>query len=275
MISTAIPIAILTAASLASAQTASMPDVKPIPPMAPMVLPVTPAMPIVVKPAVSIAVPITPAVPIPIQVAQASMFAGGQTVTSSGGNTVSTSSEGSTMTTADGKTIVTSKGKKAITISSGGQGKDTLFAGTEKFSQGATESTEINLDPDTMAMMDSHGRNADLAKKVKFMTIRTYEYDKPGMYKMEDVEVFRKRLDDPTWKCSVRVREKNESTDICTRLAADHETREMVILTAEPKELTFIHMSGNMSLEDLGKAAGSIGKTDGAIGKAEDKLKQR
>jgi hypothetical protein len=136
--------------------------------------------------------------------------------------------------------------------------KDDLFAGTEKFAQGASESTEINLDPDTMDMVGSGHKNAELAKKMKFMTIRTYEYDKPGMYKMEDVEAYRKKLEDGTWKCSVRVREKNESTDICSRIGPDHETREMVILTAEPKELTFIHMSGNMSLDDLNKAANGL-----------------
>jgi hypothetical protein len=136
--------------------------------------------------------------------------------------------------------------------------KDDLFAGTEKFAQGASESTEINLDPDTMDMVGSGHRNSELAKKMKFMTIRAYEYDKPGMYKMEDVEAYRKKLEDGTWKCSVRVREKNESTDICSRIGPDHETREMVILTAEPKELTFIHMSGNMSLDDLNKAANGL-----------------
>ena len=250
MISTAIPTAILTIASLASAQPPATPDAVPATPVAPVVVPVTPTVPSVV--------PVKSAVSIPLQIAQASMFAGGQTVTSSNGNTVSTSSDGSTITTADGKTIMTSKNKKAVTISSGAQVKDELFAGTEKFAQGASQATEINLDPDTIGMMDSHGKNAELAKKVKFMTIRTYEYDKPGMYKMEDVEVFRKRLDDPTWKCSVRVREKNESTDICSRLGPDHETNEMVILTAEPKELTFIHMSGNMSLADLNHAATSL-----------------
>jgi hypothetical protein len=145
-----------------------------------------------------------------------------------------------------------------VSISSGAQTKDELFAGTEKFAQGASESTEINLDPDTMDMVGSGHKNAELAKKMKFMTIRTYEYDKPGMYKMEDVEAYRKKLEDGTWKCSVRVREKNESTDICSRIGPDHETREMVILTAEPKELTFIHMSGNMSLDDLSKAANGL-----------------
>jgi hypothetical protein len=218
---------------------------------------ITPVLPIAVLAASFLASPPLPAVTVIVrsssvlmQLTQVSMFADGQTVTSSGGQTVTTSS--------DGKTVTMSSGRKAVSISSGAQTKDELFAGTEKFALGASESTEINLDPDTMAMMDSHHKNAELAKKMKFMTIRTYQYEKPGMYKMEDVEVFRKKLDDGTWKCSVRVREKNESTDICSRIGPDHETREMVILTAEPKELTFIHMSGNMSLDDLNKAANGL-----------------
>lgn len=147
-----------------------------------------------------------------------------------------------------------------VSMSAAPQVKDDLFAGTEKFAQGATESTEINLDPDSMAMMGSHHRDGELAKKMKFMVIHSYTYDKPGMYKMEDVEAYRKKLEDGTWKCSVRVREKNESTDICSRVGADHETREMVIITAEPKELTFIHMCGQMSLDDLNNAANGLQK---------------
>jgi hypothetical protein len=218
---------------------------------------ITPVLPIAVLAASFLASPPLPAVtvivpssPVLMQLTQVSMFADGQTVTSSGGQTVTTSS--------DGKTVTTSSGRKVVSISSGAQTKDELFAGTEKFAQGASESTEINLDPDTMDMVGSGHKNAELAKKMKFMTIRTYQYEKPGMYKMEDVEVFRKKLEDGTWKCSVRVREKDESTDICSRIGPDHETREMVILTAEPKELTFIHMSGNMSLDDLSKAANGL-----------------
>lgn len=246
MISTVIPIAILTAASLASAQTSAMPDMKAV----------------------------TPSSPISTKIAPLSMSSGGQviaisasaqaTTMSNGGNTVTTSS--------DGKTVMRSSGKKAVTISSGKQGKDNLFAGTEKFAQGARESTEINLDPDTMAMMNQHGRNAELAKKMKFISIRTYEYDKPGMYRMEDVEVFRRKLDDSSWKCAIRMREKNESTDICSRLDSDNETREMVILTSEPTQLTFIHMVGQMSLEDLSRAAQGMGKAGDAMGKAAGKF---
>jgi hypothetical protein len=130
--------------------------------------------------------------------------------------------------------------------------KDDLFAGAEKFAQGASEVTELNLDPNTMGMVGhGHGRDADMARKMNFMVIHTYKYDKPGMYNMDDVDVFRKKLTDGSWSCSIHTRTKTESTDICSRTLGDHETNEMVILTAEPRELTFIHMSGKMPLSEL------------------------
>jgi hypothetical protein len=134
------------------------------------------------------------------------------------------------------------------------QVKDDLFAGTEKFAAGATDVTEINLGPKTMGIVGkTDGKDGDLAKKMRTMVIRTYKYDKPGMYKMEDVDVYRKKLEDGSWSCSVHVRNKTGSTEICSRTSPDQGTSEMVILTAEPQELTFIHMSGNMSLNDLQK----------------------
>ena len=151
-------------------------------------------------------------------------------------------------------------GGSLVLVAGGGAGqvKDDLFAGTEKFGQGASQVTEVNLDPKMLKMVHGHG-DSSVAHKMKFMVIHTYTYDKPGMYKMEDVEAYRKKLDDGTWNCSVHVREKNGSTDICSRTPADHEGSEMVILTAEPKELTFIHMSGTMSLEDLSRMGGGMG----------------
>jgi hypothetical protein len=130
--------------------------------------------------------------------------------------------------------------------------KDDLFAGAEKFAQGASDVTELNLDPNTMGMVGhGHGRDADMARKMNFMVIHTYKYDKPGMYSMDDFDAFRKRLTDGSWTCPIHTRTKTESTDICNRTLADHETNEMVILTAAPRELTFIHMSGKMSLGEL------------------------
>jgi Domain of unknown function (DUF4252) len=141
------------------------------------------------------------------------------------------------------------------------QVKDDLFAGAEKFAKDASEVTEVNLDPSTMGMVSHGGRDATLAQKMNFMVIHTYKYEKPGMYNMDDFEAYRKKLEDGSWTCSVRVRSKTASTDICSRVAADHETNEMVILTAAPRELTFIHMSGKMSLSDLNR----LGDTHGVV----------
>jgi hypothetical protein len=83
------------------------------------------------------------------------------------------------------------------------------------------------------------------------------------MYSEEDVKAYRKKLQDGTWSCSIHVKDKDGTTDICSRASPDHEGAEMVIMAAEPKELTFIHMSGNMSLEDLSKMGGSMGGGNG------------
>ena len=162
----------------------------------------------------------------------------------------------------------------AMAAAAGAQVKDDLFAGTEKFAKGASEVTEINLDPKMMGMVSNgKGGASDLARRMKFMVIHTYEYDKPGMYSKDDVDVFRKKLEDGTWSCSIHVREKDESTDICSRPSPDHEGSEMVILTAEPKELTFIHMSGAVSLSDLSAIGSSMG--GGKNKGKEPKLKER
>ena len=135
------------------------------------------------------------------------------------------------------------------------QVKDDLFVGTEKFAARASEGNEINLDPKTMGMVPSGKDGGDLARKMRFMVIRNYTYDKPGMYSMEDVEVYRRKLNDGSWNCSIRVRDKDGSTDICSREIPGGGS-EMVIIAAEPKELSFIHISGNMSLKDLQKMNG-------------------
>ncbi len=139
------------------------------------------------------------------------------------------------------------------------QVKDDLFAGTEKFAQGASDVTNINIGPEMLGMI-SGNQAADLAHKMKFILVRTYTYPNKGMYKLEDVEVYRQKLRSGSWNCFIHTYESNggNSTDICNRALANHEGNEMVILTVAPKELTFIHMSGNASLADLSKL-GSLG----------------
>jgi hypothetical protein len=153
-----------------------------------------------------------------------------------------------------------------LSLSTGGfagesQVKDDLFAGTEKFEQGASDVTNVNLDGKMLGMVGGKGKgkDGDLAHKLNFIVVHSYTYDKPGMYKMEDVAAYRKKLTDGSWNCFIHTRDKDGATDICSKTAADGETHEMVIMTAEPLELTFVHLSGKMSLDDLGKMGNNMG----------------
>ena len=134
------------------------------------------------------------------------------------------------------------------------QVKDDLFAGAEKFAQGATDVTDINLDPSMLGLVGGE-KSGSLAQKMKFMVVHSYRYPKPGMYKMEDLEPYRQKLRTGNWNCFVHVTESKtgEATDICSRPAPDNQGSEIAIIAAEPLELTFVHISGNASLAELQK----------------------
>ena len=148
--------------------------------------------------------------------------------------------------------------------------KDDLFAGTEKFANGASDVTELNMDPESLNLVN--GRDAHRAHRMVLNVVRTYSYEKPGMYNIADVEAIRNRLNTGEWHCSVHTRDlkHGESTDICNRHRTDGMV-ETAIITVEPKELTFIHTIKQGSGEGGGgmsEVLGPVGPT-GAAWRAE------
>jgi hypothetical protein len=143
--------------------------------------------------------------------------------------------------------------------SSGGetQMKDDLFAGTEVFAKGASDVTEITMDPDTLGMVG--GKDSHKAHNMILNVVRTYEYDKPGMYRMEDVDAIRAKLNTGDWHCSVHTRslKSGEATDICNKRRTD-DLVETAIITVEPKELTFIHTIRKRSEGETGDMSGVL-----------------
>ncbi len=140
------------------------------------------------------------------------------------------------------------------------QVKDDLFAGTEKFAKDASDVTDVNLDRNMLGAVRGRGRDGQLANQLNFIVVHSYTYDKPGMYRMEDVEAYQKKLTSGDWSCFVHVRERKsgEATDICKRNGTEGDQHELVIITAEPKELTFVHLSGKMPFNDL-QSLGQLG----------------
>jgi len=154
---------------------------------------------------------------------------------------------------------------------------DDLFAGADKFAKGARSSTEVNLDRKMLGMAsrfladseddDDKGKDkekggkseAELAKKLDFVIVRTYEYDKPGKYSRADVDEIQHRLDTGGWSHIVKERSETETTDVCIKTDNNGEFSELVVITTEPTELTFIHLKGHMSMQDLTRVGGKYG----------------
>ena len=153
--------------------------------------------------------------------------------------------QGAATATAQGDRAIGTGGHATLRQVGYGQGtaplaQDDLFAGTEKFAKGASDVTEVSMDPQTLGMVN--GKDAPRAHNMVLNVVRTYEYDKPGMYRIEDVEEYRRKLDTGDWHCSIHTRDlkHGESTDICSKHRTDG-LLEQAIITVEPKELTFIH----------------------------------
>jgi hypothetical protein len=138
----------------------------------------------------------------------------------------------------------TSGSVSAVTQGDGAQNtatdKDDLFNGTEIFAKGASDVTEITMDPDTLNLVV--GPDEHKAHRMVLNVVRTYEYDKPGMYNVADVDRFREKLNTGDWHCSVHTRDlkTGSSTDVCQKHRTDG-LKETAIISVEPKQLTFIH----------------------------------
>ena len=136
-------------------------------------------------------------------------------------------------------------------------GGDDLFAGTDKFKQGSTGSSEVTLDK---SMLGFAGKG--VADKMDSVYVRSYDYPHAGMYKMADVEQFENKLDKSGCKHIVRAKENDEVSDVCVKADSEGHWREMFVISADPTELSFVHLTGTISLDALGKlgSLGSAGK---------------
>ncbi len=139
------------------------------------------------------------------------------------------------------------------------QVKDDLLEGTERFAEGASDVTDVNMDSKSLGLLTGSGPQADLARKIDFVVVHTYTYDKPGMYKLADLDAFESRLNDGNWSCLVHTRSKQEANDVCIRKGKDNESTEFVVVSAAPRELSFIHLKGRLTIADLSNMGSLMG----------------
>ena len=137
----------------------------------------------------------------------------------------------------------------------------------DKLAQRAKESVDVTLDASLLQLASGFlsKNNADEAKVKKMIAnlkgvyVRSFEFDKEGQYSMADVEAIRVQMKTPTWSKIVSVKSlQSENTEIYVKKEGDH-IGGLVVLVAEPKELTVVHIDGPINPEELSELSGHMG----------------
>jgi len=137
----------------------------------------------------------------------------------------------------------------------------------DKLADRAKESVDVTLDSSTLQLASGFLSKDDpdevqvkkMISKLKGIYVRSFEFDKEGQYSMSDVQAIRAQLKGPNWSRIVGVKSVGgENAEIYLQKNGD-QIGGIVVLDAEPKELTIVHVDGPISPEELSRLGGHMG----------------
>ena len=100
----------------------------------------------------------------------------------------------------------------------------------------------------------------DLISGLSGVYVKSFEFDREGAYSDSDVEAIRRQLKSPGWTRFVNVdsRRERELAEMYVWRQGE-QTGGLVILVAEPRELTVVNFVGRIDLSKLGALQGIMG----------------
>jgi uncharacterized protein DUF4252 len=129
----------------------------------------------------------------------------------------------------------------------------------------ASEVVDVTLDANMLRLgakflSDEPDERAarDMIRKLTGIYVKSYEFDREGEYDRSILDRVRAQLG-PNWQKIVNVRSKTrENVEIYTQSVNDTITG-LVIISAEPKELTIVNLVGPIDLDRLAGLEGQFG----------------
>jgi Domain of unknown function (DUF4252) len=138
-------------------------------------------------------------------------------------------------------------------------------AGMEKLAAKAQESVDVTLDSHMLKMasqvLSSTDKDQAKAKKLlaglENLTVRSYQFGAEGEYSPADLDAIRAQLKMPEWSRIVGVKSKaGDNADVYIKVTADGIIGGVVVIAAEPKEFTFVSITGRLDLAQLAELGG-------------------
>jgi hypothetical protein len=138
----------------------------------------------------------------------------------------------------------------------------------DKFANDAVETVDVTLDANMLNLAknflsekDFDQRQAkEIVSQLKGIYVRSYEFDKPGMYNAADIETFRSQLKSPEWNRIVGVRSKRDGENdyVYVRQVGGKVTG-LAVIAAEPREFTLVYLDGPIDLAKISALGGQFG----------------
>jgi hypothetical protein len=156
----------------------------------------------------------------------------------------------------------------------------------ERLAEHATETVDVTLDASMLQLASrflskddpDQMRVKQLVSKLKGVYVRSFEFDKDGQYSKGDVEAIRSQFKTPDWTRIVGVKStKGENSEIYVKKNGD-QVAGLVVINAEPKELTIVHIDGPIDPQELSQLGGHMGipKLDRSRhGESDDRAKSK
>jgi len=129
----------------------------------------------------------------------------------------------------------------------------------------ASEVVDVTLDGSTLKLAakflndDADERNIrDVVQKLQGIYVRSFTFEKDGEYDRAVLDKVRAQLG-PEWKKIVNVRSKKENSEVYIDTQPDGTPAGLVVMTAEPRELTIVNIVGPIDIDKLASLEGTFG----------------
>lgn len=137
-------------------------------------------------------------------------------------------------------------------------------ANLDRLAKVAKDSVNVNLSPELLQLGAGFLSDSDkdeahvkrLVSKLRGIYVRTFEFDKPGVYSKADIESVRSQLGN--WSRMASVESKDDNTWIYVKKKGDA-VDGIFIISAEPTELAFVNIEGQIDPKDLSELSGQMG----------------
>lgn len=144
----------------------------------------------------------------------------------------------------------------------------------------ASESVDVTLDSSMIQLASKFLSNDDpdnvkikqIVSKLKGVYVRSFQFSKDSQYSMDDIAPLRAQLKGPEWSRIVSDKSKTETAEVYVKRVGD-KVAGLVVIDAEPRELTVVHIDGPIDVNELSELGGHMGipKLEHSIKKSKEK----